>query len=356
MSYIEIELNALNMCPDVGDACGLTAAQVCHGLMKMWTYVFLEEKEVLTVAQIYGFMYGNKLAPETLVDFGLLEVKTDDSASYLVKGAKRLLSIRRARRAGGQAAKGYLIPGAFHRAKSLGSAEEIHGLQPKESISIIHGLQPKDSSAVAEGTMGCSRRGAEGPEEKGKERESERESERERKEERSKEEKREKAKEKAKEREKAKEESISLLPSASPPSKAQATSVAVPVLKILKNPEKPEALQSLWNTTANRALPRCRELGDARRQAARLALQRHALTYWLDIIATINATPFCLGQNDRGWLANFDWLLRPRTSSRVLEGAYQGKPPPTRGRASEYDKDWTRPPDWEVDENGEVVL
>lgn len=121
---------------------------------------------------------------------------------------------------------------------------------------------------------------------------------------------------------------------------------------------RPETLQELWNATAATPLPRCKELKGKRRQRAVAALRERDLGSWAEIIQGINASPFCLGQNERGWTAAFDWLIQPGVAAKVLEGTYgyRGTGPPTKGRASEADRDWTRPKDWETDENGEVVL
>ena len=34
---------------------------------------------------------------------------------------------------------------------------------------------------------------------------------------------------------------------------------------------------------------------------------------------------FCNGKNDRGWKANFDFLLRPNTHIKAMEGAYDNR-------------------------------
>ncbi len=41
-----------------------------------------------------------------------------------------------------------------------------------------------------------------------------------------------------------------------------------------------------------------------------------------EAIWTIPRTPFCLGENDRGWKANFDFLLQPTSFTKLLEGTY----------------------------------
>lgn len=43
---------------------------------------------------------------------------------------------------------------------------------------------------------------------------------------------------------------------------------------------------------------------------------------WKLAIDKISVSGFCLGENDRGWRANFDWLIRPDTLSKILEGVY----------------------------------
>lgn len=47
--------------------------------------------------------------------------------------------------------------------------------------------------------------------------------------------------------------------------------------------------------------------------------------YWVDIIRKITESPFCCGDNDRGWTASVDFMLRPDTHIKVLENKYQSK-------------------------------
>jgi hypothetical protein len=49
------------------------------------------------------------------------------------------------------------------------------------------------------------------------------------------------------------------------------------------------------------------------------------LAEWRLILGRINASPFCLGQNDRGWKADVEFFLRPDTATKVLEGKYDAK-------------------------------
>lgn len=36
----------------------------------------------------------------------------------------------------------------------------------------------------------------------------------------------------------------------------------------------------------------------------------------------IQKSSFCQGKNDRGWVASFDWFIRPDTVVKIMEGKY----------------------------------
>lgn len=40
------------------------------------------------------------------------------------------------------------------------------------------------------------------------------------------------------------------------------------------------------------------------------------------VLKAIHMQPFLYGDNDRGWLLNFDWILKPANLVKILEGAY----------------------------------
>lgn len=102
------------------------------------------------------------------------------------------------------------------------------------------------------------------------------------------------------------------------------------------NPEKPatasndikraaDTITEAWHAVGD--LPSIRAWTDARKRALKARLRDpHWLEQSLRAIAKIPKTPFLIGENDRGWRANIDWLLRPDSVARVLEGAYDGTP------------------------------
>lgn len=51
-------------------------------------------------------------------------------------------------------------------------------------------------------------------------------------------------------------------------------------------------------------------------------IKDHGLETLIDAIRTIPDHPFLMGKNDRNWIANFDWLMRPAACAKLIEGGY----------------------------------
>lgn len=87
----------------------------------------------------------------------------------------------------------------------------------------------------------------------------------------------------------------------------------------------------IWDGVACAELPKIREITKVRLKSARERWKEHPESaYWSEVITRINASSFCCGRNDRKWLANIDFLLRPESSIKVLEGMYDD--PDRRGK------------------------
>lgn len=92
------------------------------------------------------------------------------------------------------------------------------------------------------------------------------------------------------------------------------------------------ALQAVWNETTTAPLPRWVEMPKDRQAAALAALKRRPLEQWREVFRRIEASPFCRGHNDRGWVANVDWAMRPagqkpEPAARILEGGFDDRQP-----------------------------
>jgi len=90
-------------------------------------------------------------------------------------------------------------------------------------------------------------------------------------------------------------------------------------------PKSPDALMRLWNSIVT-ALPKVFSLTQSRRRQAIARLTDYPDLDWASVIRRLDASPFCRGDNDRGWRANFDFFLRPNTVTKTLEGVYDGAP------------------------------
>lgn len=98
----------------------------------------------------------------------------------------------------------------------------------------------------------------------------------------------------------------------------------------------PDGLADAWNRIIKPPIAHCRDITHSRRTHARARIaERPLLADWVEVIERIQASPFCNGRNDRGWVATFDWLLKPETAVRVLEGKYDDRPAVIQRRGKE---------------------
>jgi hypothetical protein len=92
---------------------------------------------------------------------------------------------------------------------------------------------------------------------------------------------------------------------------------------------KPHPLQATWNKHRSPSLPEWRETSKTRRAQADARLKERPLegpAGWVAVVQRLARSPFANGVNDRAWRASPDWLLRPDTAAKVLEGKYDSAP------------------------------
>lgn len=81
------------------------------------------------------------------------------------------------------------------------------------------------------------------------------------------------------------------------------------------------------------------------------------LSFWGSVIDAVLRSPGCRGKNDRQWLANFDFLVRPDTHVNALDGKYDkwgmGQHPQARASKAQQLTDQQRD-QWERIERGEL--
>lgn len=74
-----------------------------------------------------------------------------------------------------------------------------------------------------------------------------------------------------------------------------------------------------------KSLPKCTRLTDKRRKAILKIMNNFSEEEILQVFTNIEASDFCKGSNDRGWKANFDFILREDKFVSALEGRYNNK-------------------------------
>ncbi len=115
--------------------------------------------------------------------------------------------------------------------------------------------------------------------------------------------------------------------------KEQGSGKAVPILKdnIVKDRTEhkevvdpfPDIIKT-WNEFAHRKdLPWIRSIEKGSSRERHLLARLKDPSWNLDtILKAIAAQPFLTGDNDRGWLVNFDWILNPTNVTKILDGVY----------------------------------
>ena len=84
---------------------------------------------------------------------------------------------------------------------------------------------------------------------------------------------------------------------------------------------KAQQVVELYNDTCV-SLPSVRTLTDKRKKAIKTRLKKYSLSDIQKVFSIAEASDFLKGNNDRGWRADFDWLLNESNMVKVLEGNY----------------------------------
>lgn len=90
---------------------------------------------------------------------------------------------------------------------------------------------------------------------------------------------------------------------------------------------RPYDLALIWNETKNADMPGVKldffKPKSSRWTTAAARLRDFPdLDQWRDVIRRVCGSPFHSGKNDRGWVATFDFLVRPDTYAKAMEGQF----------------------------------
>lgn len=86
---------------------------------------------------------------------------------------------------------------------------------------------------------------------------------------------------------------------------------------------KPEHVVEAWNAKAPRlGLKEVRKFTPQRQRKLATRIRQSTIQDFTEAIDAIERSPFLRGENDRGWRANFDWMLEPKNFTKLIEGTY----------------------------------
>ena len=94
-----------------------------------------------------------------------------------------------------------------------------------------------------------------------------------------------------------------------------------------------------WNAMASRIdLPSVESITPARRASAKARLKDHGREAIIAAIERVPRSSFLRGENERGWKANIDWLLRPGSITKLQEGQFDDTDRRSAGQSSRDDR------------------
>lgn len=90
-------------------------------------------------------------------------------------------------------------------------------------------------------------------------------------------------------------------------------------------PVRPQEIIDAWNSMAKRAgLSEIKMLNPKRAASLKSRIKECPdVETWSTALQNIERSKFLRGDNDRGWKANFDFLLQPSSFTKLIEGSYQ---------------------------------
>lgn len=68
-------------------------------------------------------------------------------------------------------------------------------------------------------------------------------------------------------------------------------------------------------------------ISEKRKASIRARIREHGVEAFREMIQRAAKSNFLKGNNDRGWTATFDWLIKPNNFQKIIEGNYNDKTP-----------------------------
>lgn len=91
---------------------------------------------------------------------------------------------------------------------------------------------------------------------------------------------------------------------------------------VIANTLTPDLVLEAWNDLADRrSLPKAK-MNDRRRRTLLARIKAYTVEDFTEAIRCVDRNPWMHGDNDKGWRADFDFFLQPKSFTRLIEGSY----------------------------------
>lgn len=85
-----------------------------------------------------------------------------------------------------------------------------------------------------------------------------------------------------------------------------------------------QQIADMYNDTCV-SFPRLTKLSDSRKKAIKARLKHYSIEDFRKLFTMAEESSFLKGQNNRDWIANFDWLIKDSNMAKVFDGNYEDK-------------------------------
>lgn len=99
-----------------------------------------------------------------------------------------------------------------------------------------------------------------------------------------------------------------------------------------------QKIADMYNATCV-SFPKVKVLSDVRKKAIKARLNYYSMEDLEEAFRKAEASDFLKGKNERNWQADFDWIMKDRNLTKILEGKYDNRKTIVESRVSAVD-DW----------------
>lgn len=85
------------------------------------------------------------------------------------------------------------------------------------------------------------------------------------------------------------------------------------------------------------SLPKAIKITDKRKGLIKAVVAEYGAEKVVEVLEKVEEYPFLAGENDKGWKADFEWLMNKNNLLKVMEGRYERKPQKHKGSREGYD-------------------